>query len=205
MKRLFFGLTAAACLTIAFSAASIAQTSTPSLGDYARSVRQNKSQATKAPAKVYDNDTIPSATISVVGATPQTVADASKKDQDSGQPDVKTTEAKSSDRSAPADSKAIADKKAEIKPGQSLEERQKALDAWKTKISDQKKKVDQLSHELDEYQHNSTLAQVSVWPETQKYGQGLADKQKALDQAKTDLSDLQEQARKAGVPAAVAE
>jgi hypothetical protein len=33
----------------------------------------------------------------------------------------------------------------------------------------------------------------------------LAEKQKALDQAKTDLNDLQEQARKAGVPASVAE
>ena len=36
-------------------------------------------------------------------------------------------------------------------------------------------------------------------------GKGLADKQKALAQAKAELSDLQEQARKAGVPASVAE
>lgn len=222
MKRLLFGSTAAVCLTIALSAVSSAQTSTPSLGDYARSVRQNKPQATKAPAKVYDNDTIPSATtISVVGPAPQTATDASKNDKDTSQPDAKAADtktgdqpdskgadAKSSDKPA-ADSKAgdkAADKKtAEVKPGQSIEERQKAFDAWKTSIADQKKKVDQLAHELNDYQHNSTLAQVSVWPETQKYGQGLAEKQKALDQAKTELSDLQEQARKAGVPASVAE
>jgi vacuolar-type H+-ATPase subunit I/STV1 len=222
MKRLFIGSTAAVCMTIAFSALSTAQTSTPSLGDYARSVRQNKPQAAKAPAKVYDNDTIPSATtISVVGTAPQTVADASKNDKDttqpdaktadaktSDQPDAKTAEAKSTDKSA-ADSKAVdkaGDKKAaEVRPGQSLEERQKAFDAWKTKIADQKKKIDQLARELNDYQHNSTLAQVSVWPETQKYGQGLAEKQKALEQAKTELSELQEQARKAGVPASVAE
>lgn len=222
MKRLFIGLTAAACLTIAMSATSTAQTSDSPLGDYARSVRQHKPQAaTKAPAKVYDNDTIPSSTtISVVGSASQTVADA-KNAKDGEQPDAKTSDpktvdakpsdqpdAKAADPKAP-DAKAAdkpAEKKAaEIKPGQSLEERQKAFDGWKTKIADQKKKVEQLAHELNEYQHNSTLAQVSVWPETQKYGQGLAEKQKALDQAKTELSDLQEQARKAGVPASIAE
>jgi hypothetical protein len=222
MKRVFLESTVAICLTIALSAVSNAQTSTPSLGDYARSVRQSKTQATKAPTKVYDNDTIPSATISVVGSPPQAVADAGKNDKDSGQgdaktadtksgdqPDVKSVDAKSSDKSASGDSKSVdkaADKKpAEVKPGQSLEERQKAFEVWKTKIADQKKKVDQLTQDLNDYQHNSTLAQVSIWPETQKYGQGLAEKQKTLDQAKTDLSDLQEQARKAGVPASVAE
>jgi hypothetical protein len=222
MKRLSIGTTAAVCLTIVFSALSSAQTSSPSLGDYARSVRQNKPQTTKAAAKVYDNDTIPpAATISVVGAAPQTRADASKDDKDTTQPDAKTAEAKagdqpdvkaadakSSDKST-ADSKAVdkaADKKTtEVKPGQSLDERQKTFDAWKAKIADQKKKIDQLARELNDYQHNSTLAQVSVWPETQKYGQGLAEKQKALDQAKAELSDLQEQARKAGVPASIAE
>jgi hypothetical protein len=217
MKRLFIGLTATVCLTIVFSALSNAQTSTSSLGDYARSVRQSKPQTTKAPAKIYDNDTIPSATtISVVGAAPQTTAN----NKDTTQPDAKAGDAKSSDQAdvkaadaksadKPADSKAAekaADKKApEVKPGQSLEERQKAFDAWKTRIADQKKKVDQLARELNDFQHNSTLAQVSGWPETQKYGQGLAEKQQALDQAKTELSELQERARKAGAPASVAE
>lgn len=212
MKRLFIGSTAAICLTIALAALSTAQTSTPSLGDYARSVRHNKPE-TKAPAKVYDNDSIPSATISVVGSTPGTVANGNQ----AAAPDAKTAEAKTTDQpeakvadtKPAADSKAgekAADKKAsEIKPGQSLEERQKAFDGWRAKIADQKKKVDQLARELNDYQHNSSLAQVSVWPETQKYGQGLAEKQKALDQAKNDLSDLQEQARKAGAPASVAE
>lgn len=218
MKRLFIGSTAAIWLTIAFSALSSAQTPTPSLGDYARSVRQNKPQARKAAAKVYDNDTIPSATtISVVGAEPQAVADnkdASQPDtkttdaKTGDQPDVKAADAKSTDKSV-VDSKTgdkAADKKtAEIKPGQSLEERQKAFDLWGKKIADQKKKIDQLTRDLNDYQHNSALAQVSVWPQTQKYGQGLAEKQKALDQAKSELNDLQEQARKAGVPASVAE
>jgi hypothetical protein len=204
MKRVFLESTVAVCLAIALSAASNAQTSTPSLGDYARSVRQNKPQATKATPKVYDNDTIPSSnTISVVGSAPQAVADDGKKASDD----------KASDKVTSADSK-LSDQKPEqkpgqkddpIKPGQSLEERQKLFDGWKKRIADQKKKVDQLAHDLNDYQHNSTLAQVSVWPETQKYGQGLAEKQKALDQAKTELSNLQEEARKAGVPSSVAE
>lgn len=215
MKRLFIGSTAAACLLIAFSALSGAQTSAPSLGDYARSVKQNKPQATKAPAKVYDNDTIASSTaISVVGSAPQTVADnkdASSADaktadaKTSDQSDVKTADTKSSDKTPAADSKAGDKKAPEIKPGQSLEDRQKAFEVWEKKIAEQKKKVDQLARELNDYQHNSTLAQVSVWPENQKYGQGLAEKQKALDQAKAELSDLQERARKAGAPASIAE
>lgn len=194
MKRVFLGSTVAICLTLALSAVSNAQDSTPSLGDYARSVRQNKPQTTKAATKVYDNDTIPSATnINVVGSVPKAVADAGK----------------TGDKSTSADSKSgdqQADQKVDaVKPGQSMEERQKLFDEWKTRIADEKKKVDQLAHDLNDYQHNSTLAQVSVWPENQKYSQGLAEKQKSLDQAKTELSNLQEQARKAGVPSSVAE
>jgi PAB1-binding protein PBP1 len=188
MKRVVLGSTTAIFFMIVLSAIAGAQAQSASLGDYARSVRQNKPQATKAPAKVYDNDNLPSATISVVGGASQTGTDAAKA-AGSG---LKTDE--KSDNKQP-----------EIKPGQSLEERRNVFAAWKTRISDQKKKVDALAHDLDDFQHNSTLAQVSVWPETQKYGQGLADKRKALAQAKADLSDLQEQARKAGVPASVAE
>lgn len=204
MKRVFLESIVAICLTVALSAGSNAQTSDSSLGDYARSVRQNKSQATKATTKVYDNDTIPSATtISVVGSTPQAVADDGKKAGDDKASDkVTSTDSKSNDQKPDQKTEKKADA---IKPGQSLEERQKVFDAWKTRIADQKKKVDQLSHELNDYQHNSTLAQVSLWPETQKYGQGLAEKQKALEQAKTELSNLEEQARKAGVPSSVAE
>ena len=204
MKRVVFG-SMAAIFMIALSVMAGAQAQSASLGDYARSVRQNKPQAAKAPAKVYDNDNLPSATISVVGATAPTATDAAKDSKDSQQPDVKADDKTAA--STPKTDEKSAEKKAstEIKPGQSPEERQKAYAGWKTRIADQKKKVDALAHDLDDFQHNSTLAQVSVWPETQKYGQGLADKQKALAQAKAELSDLQEQARKAGVPASVAE
>ena len=171
MKRVVFCSKASICL-IALSVAAGAQAQSASLGDYARSVRQNKPQATKAPAKVYDNDNLPSATISVVGATAPTATDAAKDSKDSQQPDVKADD-KTAALTPKTDEKS-AEKKAstEIKPGQSPEERQKAYAGWKTRIADQKKRVDALAHDLDDFQHNSTLAQVTVWPETQKYGQG---------------------------------
>lgn len=196
MKRVVLGSIAAIFFMVVLRAIAGAQAQSPSLGDYARSVRQNKPLATKAPAKVYDNDNLPSTTISVVGAASQTSTDVSK---DSKQPDDR-----SANSSSKTDEKA-ADKKAEIKPGQSPEDRQKVFDAWKDRIDDQRKKVDQLTHDLSDFQHNSPMPQVSVWPDNQKYAQGVADRQKALDQAKAQLSDLQEQARKAGVPASVAE
>jgi hypothetical protein len=202
MKRVVLGSMTALFFMIALSAIAGAQSA--SLGDYARLVKKNKPQATKAPAKVYDNDNLPSATISVVGAPAPAATDAAKDNKDNKQPDAKADD-KTAASTPKTDEKAEKKAVTEIKPGQSPEERQKAYDGWKTRIADQKKKVDALAHDLDDFQHNSTLAQVSVWPETQKYGQGLADKQKALAQAKADLNDLQEQARKAGVPASVAE
>ncbi|MCU1271630.1 MAG: hypothetical protein JWN74_2924 [Acidobacteriaceae bacterium] len=204
MKRVVLGSMAAIFFMIALSAIAGAQAQSASLGDYARSVKKNKPQATKAPAKVFDNDNLPSATISVVGAPAPAATDAAKDNKDNKQPDAKADD-KTAVPTPKADEKAEKKAVTEIKPGQSPEERQKAYDGWKSRIADQKKKVDALAHDLVDFQHNSTLAQVSVWPETQKYGQGLADKQKALAQAKADLSDLQEQARKAGVPASVAE
>jgi hypothetical protein len=192
MKRIILGPMAAIFFIVAVSAMAGAQAQAPSLGDYARSVRRNKPQATKAPAKVYDNDTLPiNPTISVVGAKPGTSTDTKAENTSSTSNPGEPT----NDKKTPA----------EIKPGQSLEDRKKLFESWRTQIDEQKRKVDQLAHEVDDYQRNSTLAQVSVWPETQKYNQGLADKQKALAQAKAELNDLQEQARKSGVPASVAE
>jgi hypothetical protein len=198
MKRVILALVAAIFATIGLSAAAVAQTSSPSLGDYARSVRQTKSQDAKTPAKVYDNDNLPSATISVVGGASKSVAQPGN---DNGSGVQSNNGSSASDQNADKS----ADQKEKVSPGQSLQDRQKVFDAWKSRIDDQKKKIDQLAHDLDNYQHNSTMAQVSVWPQTQRYGEKLAEKQKALDQAKAQLSDLQEQARKAGVPASVSE
>ncbi len=198
MKRVILALVAAVFATIGLSAAAAAQTSSPSLGDYARSVRQTKSQDIKTSPKVYDNDNLPSATISVVGG-------ASKSGAQPGNDNGGGVQSTNGPSAADSNNEKSADQKEKVSPGQSLQDRQKVFDGWKSRIDDQKKKIDQLAHDLDSYQHNSTMAQVSVWPQTQQYGEKLAEKQKALDQAKAQLSDLQEQARKAGVPASVSE
>jgi hypothetical protein len=89
----------------------------------------------------------------------------------------------------------------EIKPGQSVEERQRAYLDWKNRIDQPGKKIDRLTRELNELKRNvPTAVMLHLWPEDQVYLQLVADKQKELDQAKADRGDLQEQAREAGVP-----
>jgi hypothetical protein len=91
--------------------------------------------------------------------------------------------------------------KGEIKPGQSPEERQKAYAYWQKRVQQREGRIDQLTRELDDLKRNVPAAVIMhLWPEDQKYLQILADKQKALEQAKGDLNEFQEQARKSGVP-----
>lgn len=187
---------------------SLAQTQvispSESLGDYARSVRKDKKPT---PAKQYDNDNLPvNDKLSIVGNAPDTNTQAT---------------AASADAPATGDSgkSADADKKAEVKPGQTPQERQKAFDQWKQKISTQKDRVDLLTRELDvlqrEYQLRAAafyadagnrLRNSGAWDkEDADYKQKIADKKKSLDDAKQQLDDIQEQARKAGAPSSVRE
>src|SRR5207248_2928246 len=100
--------------------------------------------------------------INVVGAKPEPRADITSENKDSKQPDP-TADAKGAS-SAPKPTEKAADKKAaaEIKPGQSLDDRQKAFDGWKKQIAEKRKQVDQLAHDLDNFQHNSKLASHST-------------------------------------------
>src|SRR5438067_12799414 len=67
MRRVGPGAISFVFFIFASCAMAVAQTQSPSLGDYARSVKKSKPQEAKT-AKVYDNDTMHSATtISVVG------------------------------------------------------------------------------------------------------------------------------------------
>jgi hypothetical protein len=212
MKRILLVAVAGFVLTSILSSVSMQAQSaqSPSLGDYARSVKKNKPDAKKSASKVYDNDTLPrDSSLSVVG-TPSVAASVSDQEKD---PESTTT----------ADEKAKDKKKAEesgqIKPGQSPEERQKAIDTWKQKIDDQKAKVDLLSRELNvltrEYQikttefYANTAARVQnpngFEEEDAKYKKEIAEKQKSADDAKSKLSDMQEEARKSGVPNSAAE
>ena len=210
MKRLRSLLLAAFAMSAIMGTMAAAQTQTQPLGDYARAVRKQKPPEAKSSTKTFDNDNLPnSSTLSVVGARPENDAQVDKDKEASPKPNP--------------NEKTDAQKKAEslgqIKPGQSAEERQKAIDVWKQKIDDQKAKTDLLSRELDvtqrEYRLRSAAYYADVsnrlkgsgdWEaEEAKYKQQIAEKQKALDEAKTKLGDLTEQAHKAGVPNSAAE
>jgi hypothetical protein len=175
----------------------LATAQSTSLGDYARSIRKDHKPV--ATNKVYDNDNLPrNEALSIVG----NATDDSSQTQ-------------SSDGTQPANTQSSTP--GAITPGQPADERQKAYEEWKGKIAGQKSKVDLLSRELDVAQREyrlraaafyadagNRLRNAGAWDkEDAQYKSQIAAKQKALDDAKKQLEDLQEQARKAGVPASM--
>ncbi|MFZ0307888.1 MAG: hypothetical protein WCC89_14275 [Candidatus Sulfotelmatobacter sp.] len=211
MKRIAcIGFVFALFMVLAGSPAA-AQTSTPppnqsSLGDYARKV--HKDPDAKSKPKVYDNDNIPTEDkLSVVGAP--VIADAAE--NTSAAPAEKSA-------AAPADNKDAAGNK----PAAPQDDDAKKLAAWKSwqdRLSAQKNSIDLASRELDvlqkEYQLRAAAMYADVgnrmrnstqWDkEDADYKQKIADKQKTVEDAKQRLDDMQEEARKAGVPAAMRE
>jgi hypothetical protein len=148
-----------------------------SLGDYARAVRKNKAE-TSSTARHYDNDNLPTnEALSVVGPPPGADANAGQK-------------------AAPVDSSA------------SAAARQKTADEWNDKIAQQKAKIDSLNHDLDLYQRELHLRDAAVYSDSSaaalairlaQYKTDVDAKQKAIDEARQQLDEMQEQARKAGV------
>ena len=191
-----------------------AQDSTPQqqpLGDYARALRKDKKPAS---AKQFDNDNLPLADkLSVVGS-----AGASGSSQAGAQGGDTSATASNGQDASQSDKKAD-DRPPGIQPGESKEDRQKTYDAWKDRLADQKAKLDLLSRELDveqrEYQLRAAamyadagnrLRNSGAWDkEDADYKQKIAEKKKAADAAKQELEDMQEDARKAGVPSSVRE
>ena len=164
-----------------------------SLGDYARKVR--KDPATKARPKVFDNDNLPTDDkLSVVGPAP-TAAEAIDKSADSKDKDAAA--AKSAD-----------DEQAK---------KQAAWKAWQDKLTAQKDAIDLASREFNVLQREYELRAAAMYAdvgnrlrnaaqwdkEEADYKQKIADKAKAVDDAKQKLEDMKEEARKAGVPAAM--
>jgi hypothetical protein len=209
MKSIY-SLIAAIALSLALATAAGAQQQNDSLGDYARAARKKTAQQGKAAAKVYDNDNLPAdASLSVVGNAP---ADNDADKAAAAPSDSKADPAKTADKSEKKDA-------AQIKPGQSAEERQKALDAWKKKLDAQRDKISLLTRELDvlqrEYQlkisefYSDTARRVqnpnALFDDDAKYKQQIEDKQKSLDDAKTELSNLQDEAHRSGAPSSTLE
>jgi hypothetical protein len=188
-------------MVAAVALASFAGAQSDSLGDYARSVRKEKKSQ---PVKQFDNDNLPQTDkLSVVGQQPEPApetggSDAAAQDGDKPPSDQKIDAAKATN---PADEKA------------------KLNDPWKDKITTQKQKVELTSRELDVLQREYRLRAAAMYAdagnrlrngaswdkEDQQYKRQIAEKQKAVDESKKQLDDLQEQARKAGVPSKVRE
>ncbi len=153
-----------------------------SLGDYARTVRKNKPD-TSSTTRHYDNDNLPTnETLSVVGPTPEP-------------------------KSAQA-AKATA-----VDPAAAAAERKQVADEWKAKLEIQKAKIDAFNHELDleqrEYRLRAAafygdagarLRDAAQWEkDDSQYKSDVDGKQKAIEAARQELDNLQEQARKAGI------
>ncbi len=203
MKRITYVGFVFALFTIMAGSTALAQTTQTttqaadqsSLGDYARKI--HKDPAVKAKPKVFDNDNLPTEDkLSVVGAP---VA-ANAGDSTATNSDPKN--------SAPA-----------TKPEDDQSKKEAEWKSWQDKLATQKSAIDLASRELDvlqkEYQLRAAamyadvgnrLRNSSQWDkEDADFKQKIADNQKAVEDAKQKLDDMQEQARKAGVPAAMRE
>jgi len=190
-----------------FAGAQNSTTQQQPLGDYARAVRKDKKPAS---VKEFDNDNLPmNDKLSVVGTA------TASGDSQAGSGDQSQSAANGAGQS---DKKAD-DKPGGIKPGESAEDRQKTYDDWKDRIAAQKAKMDLAARELDveqrEYQLRAAamyadagnrLRNESTWDkEDADYKKKIEEKKKAADAAKQELDDLQEDARKAGIPSSVRE
>ena len=191
-----------------------------SLGDYAKQIR--KEPDAKAKPRVFDNDNLPKDDkLSIVGTPPPPPSDKSD--------EAKADEAKS-DESKPQDSaaegtktgtegKPAEDKAAAAKAPDDEAARQAALKQWTDKLNAQKQQIDLLSRELDVVQREYQIRAAAMYADAgnrlrnqadwdkqdAQYKQQIADKQKSLDEAKQKLTDMQEEARKAGMPNSVTE
>jgi hypothetical protein len=159
--------------------------SAQSLGDYARAARKNKPQSDTA-TRHYDNDNLPTnQQVSVVGAQAEPAAKGGQSTANAQAPDPKAADA----------------------------ERKQAADDMQKKLDAQREKINALSHELEldqrEYRLRAAafygdagaqLRNSAQWSKDDaQYKADMDSKQKAVDAAKQQLTDLQEQARKAGM------
>jgi len=175
------------CLSVILPAAVFAQQQ--SLGDAARQARKNK-QADPAKKVITNDDLAPGKSASDTSASSPTAA-----------PAADASKAKSDDKSKlSGDDQAKLDKE------------------WQDKISAQKDQIALLERELDVLQRENKLRAATFYAdagnrlrdekkyaeEDRKYHDDIAAKQKAIDDAKTTLEQMKDDARKAGAsPSAI--
>jgi hypothetical protein len=228
MKRMAYRGTGIALLLGLLGLPAGAQTQAPSnsqtpssdssLGEYARQIRKTPSTASKP--KVFDNDNLPREDkLSIVGTPAQPAAGAAEaKPEETTAPAAAAGEAQ-----AQPGARTGSETAASAGAPRTLEEedaaKQAAWKQWGERIAAQKDQIDLLTRELDvlqrEYQIRAAAMYADVgnrlrnsadWDKQDaQYKEKIADKQKALDDAKQKLDDLLEDARKAGVPASIRE
>jgi hypothetical protein len=206
-----------------FGASAFAQ---QSLGDIAREIRAKKRAST--PAVRLDDDTT-SRSANTEPSTPATTtpADATAKAADAtAKADDKAADAKSPDDKS-ADAKPAEDKTADAKPADvkaadatepvkkdsALERKQKG-EELKKQISDQKQQIALLQRELEVSQREGRLRAAAYYADagtmlrdqakfaedSRKQQAEIDAKKQALESGQQRLTDLQEEARKAGLP-----
>ncbi|HKE31497.1 MAG TPA: hypothetical protein VKD65_07220 [Candidatus Angelobacter sp.] len=189
MKRLVL-------LIVICVSALIVSAGAQSVVDAARASRAR--QKANPNAKVIDNDVIPSAIDASSYTSPYASARASddKKDDSSAKKDAAKDENKTGDKTSTAD------------------DDQKNIDSWMKLINDEKKEIRQLERELNVAQREAGVRSAVYYADagtmlrdSAKYAEDnrklqaeIETKTQALASAKQKLADLEEQARKAGVP-----
>ena len=190
-----------------------ASTTGQSLGDYARQIR--KEPDAKAKPKVFDNDNLPkNDKLSIVGTPAPPPSDKTE--------EAKAEESAAEGTKAGSEAKPAADRAAApgaTKPPDDEAARQAAIKQWTDKLSAQKQQIDLLSRELDVVQREYQIRAAAMYADAgnrlrnqadwdkqdAQYKQQIADKQKSLEDAKQKLADLQDEARRAGMPNSVLE
>ena len=182
------------------------------LGTYARQVRKTPETGNKP--KVFDNDNLPKSDhLSIVGK-PQAPA------SEQPQTEAKTENAPATTGDASNEAKpASTEKTPASKAPEDEASKQTAWKQWGDKIRSQQQQIDLLSRELDVLQREYQIRAAAMYADAgnrlrnqadwdkqdTQYKQQIADKQKAVDEAKQKLEELQENARKAGAPTSVQE
>src|SRR5579864_8510232 len=189
------------CVAI-FVAAAGAQ----SVADMAKQSRAR--QKANPNAKVIDNDIIPSA-LDSAPASPPAAVPSTPAPSEPASSEGRKDEVSDKQNAGKDENKTASDQAA------SSEEDRKNIDAWKKQINDEKREVSQLERELNVAQRESGLHSAVYYADagsmlrdsakfaddSRKLQTEIDTKTQALAAAKQKLADLQDQARKAGVPA----
>jgi hypothetical protein len=194
------------------------QSSGSSLADYARQVRKD---VPKGKPKVFDNDNLPTEDkLSVIGTAPETAsnaADAKPAEATGAAPAAAGATAKTEALTAPAAGDTKATEKSAKSPDDEQKEKHAAWKQWQEKLAAQKESIDLITRELDVLQREYQIRAAAMYADAgnrirnstdwdkqdAQYKQQIADKTKSLEEAKQKMDDMQEDARKAGVPASM--